>query len=117
MLMKVQEVLIDGKKRYLLIDWNNKPVIPVLKYLKYIDNIEKTGNILKSYCHHLKFYFQFLNEKEKGYKDVDLDLLGEFISWLRSPYQSTKVVQFQQTKAKRSERTINYYVNSYSEFL
>jgi integrase/recombinase XerD len=107
MLMKVQEVLIDGKKRYLLIDGNNKPVVPVLKYLKYLDNIGKAENTLKSYCHHLKFYFQFLNEKEKEYRDVDLDLLGEFISWLRSPYQSTKVVQFQQTKAKRSERTIN----------
>ena len=105
--MKVQEVLIDGKKRYLLIDGNNKPVVPVLKYLKYLDNIGKAENTLKSYCHHLKFYFQFLNEKEKEYRDVDLDLLGEFISWLRSPYQSTKVVQFQQTKAKRSERTIN----------
>jgi integrase/recombinase XerD len=120
MLMKVQEVLIDGKKRYLLIDGNNKPVVPVLKYLKYLDNIGKAENTLKSYCHHLKFYFQFLNEKEKGYKDVDLDLLGEFISWLRSPYQSTKVVQFQQTKAKRSERTINtmlIHVLSFYDYL
>ena len=120
MLMKVQEVLIDGKKRYLLIDGNNKPVVPVLKYLKYLDNIGKAENTLKSYCHHLKFYFQFLNEKEKGYKDVDLDLLGEFISWLRSPYQSTKVVQFQQTKAKRSERTINTmltHVQSFYDYL
>ena len=46
--MKVQEVLIDGKKRYLLIDWNNKPVVPVLKYLKYLDNIGKAENTLKS---------------------------------------------------------------------
>jgi integrase/recombinase XerD len=107
MLMKVQEVLIDDKKRYLLIDGDNKPVVPVLKYLKYLDNIEKAENTLKSYCHHLKFYFQFLNEKERGYKDVDLDLLAEFISWLRSPHQSTKIVQFQPTKAKRSERTVN----------
>lgn len=116
MLMKVQEVLIDGKKRYLLIDGNNKPVIPVLKYLKYLDNIGKAENTLKSYCHHLKFYFQFLNEKEKEYKEVDLDLLGEFISWLRSPYQSTKVVQFQPTKAKRSERTVNTMLTSVQGF-
>jgi len=105
--MKVQEVLIDDKKRYLLIDGDNKPVVPVLKYLKYLDNIGKAENTLKSYCHHLKFYFQFLNEKERGYKDVDLDLLAEFVSWLRSPHQSIKIVQFQPTKAKRSERTVN----------
>ncbi len=114
--MKVQEVLIDDKKRYLLIDGNNKPVVPVLKFLKYLDNIGKADNTLKSYCHHLKFYFQFLNEKERGYKDVDLDLLAEFISWLRSPYQSTKVVQFQQTKAKRSERTVNTMLTCVQSF-
>ncbi|PMC34131.1 hypothetical protein CJ195_24545 [Bacillus sp. UMB0899] len=105
--MKVQEVLIDDKKRYILIDEYNKPVVPVVKYLKYIDNIGKVENILKSYCHQLKFYFQFLKEKGREYKEVDLDLLAEFISWLRNPYQSSKVVHFKQTKAKRSERTVN----------
>jgi integrase/recombinase XerD len=38
---------------------------------------------------------------------VDLNLLAEFISWLRSPDQSTKVVHLMQIKAKRSERTVN----------
>ena len=32
--MKVQEVQIDGKRRYMLIDENNSPVVPVIKYLK-----------------------------------------------------------------------------------
>lgn len=95
--MKVQEILIDDKKRYVLIDENNRPVIPVIKYLKYLDNIRKAENTLESYCRHLKLYFQFLKEKERGYKEVDLNLLAEFISWLRNPYQSTIVVQFHRT--------------------
>lgn len=114
--MKVQEVLIDDKKRYLLIDENNRPVVPVVKYLKHLDNIGKAENTLKSYCHYLKFYFQFLKEKGRGYKEVDLDLLAEFIAWLRSPYQSTKVVQFKQTKAKRSERTVNTMLTCVQSF-
>jgi hypothetical protein len=114
--MKVQEVLINDKKRYLLIDGDNKPVFPVLRFLKYLDNIGKAENTLKSYCHYLKFYFQFLNEKEKEFKEVDLDLLAEYISWLRSPYQSTKVVQFQQTKARRSERTVNTMLTCVQSF-
>ena len=89
---------------------------PLLKFLKYLDNIGKAENTLKSYCHYLKFYFQFLNEKEKEYKEVDLDLLAEYISWLRSPYQSTKVVQFQPTKARRSERTVNTMVTCVQSF-
>ncbi len=78
--MKVQEVLINNRKRYLLIDGDNKPVVPVLRFLKYLDNIGKAENTLKSYCHYLKFYFQFLNEKEKEYKDVDLDLLAVYLA-------------------------------------
>ena len=114
--MKVQEVLTNDKRRYLLIDGNNKPIVPVIRFLKYLDNIGKAENTLKSYCHYLKFYFQFLNEKEKEYKDVDLDLLAEYVSWLRSPLQSTKVVQFQQTKARRSERTVNTMVTCVQSF-
>lgn len=114
--MKVQEVLFNDKKRYLLIDENNRPVVPVIKYLKYLDNIGKAENTLKSYCHHLKFYFQFLKEKERGFKEVDLDLLAEFIAWLRSPYQSTKVVQLKQTKARRSERTVNTMLTCVQSF-
>ena len=105
--MRVQEIQIDEKKRYVLIDENNKPVIPVFKYIKYLDNIGKAENTLRAYCRHLKLYFQFLKEVERDYKDVDLNLLAEFISWLRNPDQSTKVIPIQQTKAKRSERTVN----------
>ncbi|WP_353057002.1 site-specific integrase, partial [Metabacillus litoralis] len=67
----------------------------------------KAENTLKAYCRHLKLYFQFLSEKEIGYQEVDLNLLSEFISLLRSPYQSTKVVHLEKTQAKRSERTVN----------
>ncbi|MGG1442467.1 transposase [Brevibacillus laterosporus] len=58
-MMKLQEVLIHEKKRYLLIDKGGYPVILVAKYL---DNIGKAENTLKSYCYHLKLYFQFLKE-------------------------------------------------------
>jgi integrase/recombinase XerD len=107
MLIKVQEVWIGDKKRYILIDEHNYPVVPVIKYLKHLDNIGRAENTLKSYCHHLKFYFQFLKEKQIDYKEVDLNLLGEFIHWLRNPYQSKKIVHFKQARAKRSERTVN----------
>src|SRR5699024_1992766 len=77
------------------------------RYLKYLGNIGKAENTLRAYCRHLKFYFQFLKEKEREYQDVDLNLLAEFISWLRSPDQSTKVVHLKQVQPKRSKRTVN----------
>lgn len=41
----------DNKKRYVHIDEeNNTPVAPVVKYLKYLDNICKEENTLRAYC-------------------------------------------------------------------
>ena len=71
--MRVQEIQIDEKKRYVLIDENNNPVIPVFKYLKYLDNIGKAENTLKAYCRHLKLYFQFLKEVEKEKKQQKVE--------------------------------------------
>lgn len=106
-ILKVQEVLIQERKRYLLIDKSGYPVIPVAKYIKHLDNIGKAENTLKSYCYHLKLYFQFLEECGLSYQEVNLDILARFIGWLRIPDQSTKVIYFEETLAKRSEKTVN----------
>jgi len=46
--MKVQEVKLDkSQKRYLLVDKEGLPIIPVAKYLKHIDNTYKSYNIQK----------------------------------------------------------------------
>ncbi|WP_255351289.1 hypothetical protein [Caloranaerobacter sp. TR13] len=40
--MKVQEVLLEGnKRRYLLLDDRGIPIIPVARYLIYLDNTGK----------------------------------------------------------------------------
>jgi len=106
-ILKVQEVLIHEKKRFLLIDNGGYPVTSVAKYIKYLDNIGKAESTLKSYCYHLKLYFQFLEECGLEYQEVNLDILAQFIGWLRIPDQSTKVTYFEETLAKRSEKTVN----------
>lgn len=56
--LKVQEVLLEGNiKRYMLVDHKGSPVIPVLKYLKYLDHTGKSRNTLKTYCYALKQYY------------------------------------------------------------
>jgi integrase/recombinase XerD len=106
-IVKVQEVIVGQATKYMLVDENGTPVIPVTKYLKYLDNTSKANNTLKSYCHHLKLFFQFLKQKNKSYKDADIDLLSEFISWLRNPHQHANTIQLKETKAKRAESTVN----------
>ena len=69
--VRVQEVILnDNKKRYLLLDEVGVPVVPVMKYLKYLDQTGKSNNTLKTYCYALKQYFTYLEEQKIDYKEV-----------------------------------------------
>lgn len=109
--MKVQEVSINtiegAKKRYILVDQSGQPIVPVIKYLKYMDNIGSSVNTLRSYCYHLKLYFEYLSEKELAYDAISIDDLANFIGWLRRIHKSEKITTIRPTKAIRSEGTIN----------
>ncbi|MGF2162146.1 hypothetical protein [Enterococcus avium] len=50
--MRVQEVILPNEgRRYLVLDDQGKPVLPVLKYMKYLDNIQKSGFESISWTH------------------------------------------------------------------
>lgn len=52
MKVRVQEIKLNNtQKRYLLVDENGLPIIPVARYLKYIDNSKKSYNTQKTYCY------------------------------------------------------------------
>lgn len=59
--MKVQEVLIENNnKRYILLEQERLPVMPVMKYIKYLDQTGKSPNTQKTYCYSLKHFFTYL---------------------------------------------------------
>ncbi|MBT2618969.1 MULTISPECIES: tyrosine-type recombinase/integrase [unclassified Bacillus (in: firmicutes)] len=106
--MRVQEVLLENNnKRYILLDREGFPVMPVMKYLKYLDKTSKSPNTQKTYCYSLKHFFTYLEETHKNYKYIRLEDLVEFVGWLRSPYENSKVTPLRQVKSKRTEKTIN----------
>lgn len=92
------------------------PVAPVTKYLKYLDATKKSSNTLKTYCYALKQYFDYLEEVKKDYKDINIGDLAEFMGWLRNPYSSSKVTPLQQTKAKKTEKTVNLTITVVTNF-
>ncbi|KQO04661.1 tyrosine-type recombinase/integrase [Paenibacillus sp. Leaf72] len=115
--MRVQEViLMDNNKRYVLIDGNGLPVIPVLKYLKYLDNTGKSRNTQKTYCYALKQYFAYLKETNKDHNNIRLEDLVEFVGWLRSPFESNKITPLKPIQTKRTEKTINLTVTAVTNF-
>ncbi|OLR27486.1 hypothetical protein BLD50_01515 [Bacillus cereus] len=99
--MRVQEVkLDDNKKRYLLLEEQGKPVMPVAKYLKFLDQTGKSSNTQKIYCYALKQYFDYLGEFDKNYMEITLQDLVVFVGWLRNPYNNHKVTSFKEVKQK-----------------
>ena len=63
-------MLIGGKVR---------SIIPVVKYLKYLDNTCKSSNTQKTYYYALKQYFIYLRQTEKDYKEIKLEDWADFI--------------------------------------
>ncbi|GAA0774369.1 tyrosine-type recombinase/integrase [Clostridium subterminale] len=115
--MKVQEVKLDNKqRRYLLVGDNGLPIIPVAKYLKYIDISGKSFNTQKTYCYSLKLYFEYLREIDVDYKNVNINILSDFVGWLRNPYQSNKTISIKSIKAKRTEKTVNLTITVVTNF-
>jgi len=110
--MKVQEIYLENNaKRYILVDGEGIPVIPVMKYLKYLDTTEKSKN-----THALKQYFVFLKQNNLGYKMIKLEDLVEFIAWLRNPHVNLKATPLYSTKARKTESTINLILTAITGF-
>lgn len=115
--MRVQPVILaENKIRYILVDDAGQPVIPVIKYLKHLDNTDKSRNTIKTYCYSLKLYFEFLNEIRKDYREINISDLSNFVGWLRNPYNNSKVLVLNPTKARRTEKTVNLTVTAVTNF-
>ncbi|UOQ91847.1 site-specific integrase [Halobacillus shinanisalinarum] len=114
--MRVQEVTLEEGKRYILVDGEGIPVIPAVKYLKYLDVTGKSSNTQKTYCYALKQYFLYLQGIGKDYKHIRLEDLVGFVGWLRNPYKSTKVTSLKPVQAKKTERTVNLTVSTVTNF-
>ncbi|MCU4930063.1 site-specific integrase [Bacillus cereus] len=115
--MKVQEVILeDNSRRYMLLDGEGFPVLPVMKYLKYLDTAGKSSNTQKTYCYALKQYFVYLHEKKKDFKNISLEDLVDFVAWLRNPYENVKVTPLQPMKAKKTEKTVNLTITAVTNF-
>ena len=90
--VKVEMVLTkDGKTRYILLNNKGELVEPVIKFLKFKDNSGSARETLRAYCHHLKLYFEFLEQKGLLYYDLGIDEMAEFMRWLQNPHASVKV--------------------------
>ena len=57
---------------YILLDSQYKMVIPVMEFIKYLDNTGKAPNTIKTYCYHLKLFYEFIERKISSLIKYDL---------------------------------------------
>lgn len=112
--MRVQKIILkNNEPRYLLLDDDDCIIQPVKRYLKHLDSLGRSIYTLKTYCHHMKLYFTFLQERGLTYQSLSekgrrVMLLTDFIGWLKK-WQRKNVVDM---NVHRSARTINGIMNT-----
>ena len=117
LIMQVQEIVTQHhQKRYVVIDESGDLVVPVVRYLKYLDAIGRARNTLRAYAQGLSLYFSYLAQEQLDDQQVTLDDLGGFVLWLKNPYRSLKVLPVQPVAQARTNRTINLIITAVSGF-
>ena len=102
----------DNHIRYYLNDDNGEPIEEILKFLKFKDNTGYARNTLRMYCTHLKQYYEYLAERRKSYREVNIDDLAGFVAWLQNPYLGQKVVPLRYENT-RLPQTVNKAVDKW----
>lgn len=85
--MLVQRVLMptSSLESWTVLGDGGGSVEPIERYLAYLTDIERSPNTVKAYAHDLKDWFVFLDARSLNWREVRLEDLGEFVSWLRLP--------------------------------
>ncbi|PSB32850.1 hypothetical protein C7B70_08780 [Chlorogloea sp. CCALA 695] len=109
-IIKVQKIRILGSNKvtWLVLGDDYLSIEPIEQFLSYLRSTEKSPNTIRSYAHHLKHYFQFLQAYNIEWAKVTTEILANFISWLRKP--DSKVVCIHGEESRRLESTVNVYV-------
>ena len=82
--MRLTEVFTsDHRIRYVVLDDQGELVIPLVKYLKHLDQRGYALNTLRSYGISLMLFFEYLNQRDVDFRQITLDTLAGFVSWLK----------------------------------
>lgn len=119
-LLRVEAIQTEHGERYVLLNNDGDLVYPVLKFLKFKDNIGSSRNTLRRLCFNLKLFFEFLEQIESSYELVDLGVMADCIAWLKKPIGAKHVkvshIPTVPTGKMGSPKTINYIIDDVLRF-
>lgn len=113
--MKVQRVCLPmNRVAWMVLDDNHRPVEPILSYLKFLQNLDRSPNTIRATAHRLKMFWEYLRDEHLCWCTIDVAQLADFISWLRRPDPS--VVSIESRPARRTNGTIDLALGAVSGF-
>lgn len=114
-MLKVQKVQLENtlEPHWIVIGTDFLPIEPISEYLLFLRNTGKSIYTVRTYAHHLKIFWEYLDAKKLQWDQVALDELAYFVATLNGLVED-KVVYLEKTK--RSARTINQVVNAVASF-
>ncbi len=114
--MKVQKIQLGvNHHSYIVIDNDYLPVKPILRFIRYLDNCDKSINTVRAYANHLKLFWDYLAENAIEWQKITLDQLSAFIRWLRSTKENDKIIYLNESQQRKST-TINSILGCLSSF-
>lgn len=111
--MELHKVSDGTKSEFVLLDKHMRLVRPVNEYLNYQALRGRATNTLRAYGRDLKIFFEFLEQRDLRYDQIDVKLIREFVEYLRSPDEH---LLFLNVESKRSPVTINRMVGTVHGF-
>ena len=73
---------------FVVVDADGDIVVPVAKFLRFLEGAGRARNTVKTYAHGLRHYFEFLETLGATYEAAAehlLDFGADFVRWLQSP--------------------------------
>ncbi|HYU76549.1 MAG TPA: tyrosine-type recombinase/integrase [Ktedonobacteraceae bacterium] len=114
--MKVQRVRIPEAHQvtWLVLDDDFVPVEPILTYLRFLHDLDRSPNTIRATAHHLKLFWEYLRDEHINWTEIDVAQLAGFIPWLRRP--DPAVITLEPMPARRTNATIDLILSAVHGF-
>jgi integrase/recombinase XerD len=115
--MKVQKAIVEGNNqiKWLVIGNDYLPVKPIQQYFNFLESCDKSPCTLRTYAHHLKLYWEYLNQTNTDWDKVNIDVIGNFVVYLKGG-NTGNVISLEVKESSRSARTINQIITATYSF-
>ena len=111
--MELHKVSKGSAAGLVLLDQRMRLVGPVNEYLEYQALRKRAENTLCAYARDLKIFFEFLEQRELHYDQIDVTMIRDYVEYLRSP---NVTVSFLFAESKRASVTINRMISTIHGF-